>query len=276
MTSVVIAAHNEAAVIDRCLAAVLEPGGETGLQVIVVANGCHDDTAAIARRRGVTVIERAEPGKAGALNAGDAVATSFPRIYLDADVVLSPGAVAALASAVGTSGALAAIPRRRMELVGRSWLVRAYYAIHSRLPAVVYGLYGRGAIAVSAPGRGRFVEFPDQMADDLFLDSLFAEHEKALVDSAQVSVAAPMRVGDLVRRLARVRAGNTAMRATGTGIRPARRMSWLTDVVLRAPWLAPAGVCYVAITVMAARRAGRLARAGQVAWAHDRSSRVTA
>jgi glycosyltransferase involved in cell wall biosynthesis len=72
--SVVVAAHNEAAVIDRCLASLVAPG----VQVIVAANGCTDDTAAIARRTpGVEVVELATPSKIAALNAGDARATGY-------------------------------------------------------------------------------------------------------------------------------------------------------------------------------------------------------
>ncbi|MFD0748037.1 glycosyltransferase [Phytohabitans flavus] len=75
--SVVIAAHNESAVISRCLSALREGGAD--LDITVVTNGCTDDTAEVARQHaGVRVVELAEAGKAGALNAGDAVAASFP------------------------------------------------------------------------------------------------------------------------------------------------------------------------------------------------------
>lgn len=270
MTSVVIAAHNEGAVLRRCLESVRD-----AREVVVVANGCRDDTAAVARAWGATVIELPNPGKAAALNTGDRVATSFPRIYMDADVVLGPGGLAAIARALDDSGALAAMPRREMDLAGRPAAVRAYYAIHSRLPAVRQGLYGRGLIALSAEGRARFDEFPNETADDLFLDSLFREDEKVLVDSVAVRVAAPMRTRDLYRRLVRVRAGNAAMRARSPNVRRARRLSWLTDVVLRAPWLAPAAVCYVGITVAAALGARRARATGTISWAHDQSTRTS-
>ena len=86
------------------------------------------------------------------------------------------------------------------------------------------------------------------VADDLFLDSLFSASEKTTVDSVEVVVGAPRRTADLVRRLARVRRGNTAMRQAGRDgtvpvqVRTADRLAWLRAVVLPQPHLAPAGV----------------------------------
>jgi glycosyltransferase involved in cell wall biosynthesis len=267
VTSIVIPAHNEASVLAACLRGLPEDA-----EIIVVVNGCTDETAAVARGRvGVQVIEIEQASKAAALNAGDAAAAFFPRLYLDADVTLSDGAVSALAAAL-RAGALAAVPRREVVTSGRPWGVKAYYAIHSRLPAVANGLYGRGAIALSAEARSRFDHFPDAIADDLFVDSIVGHGERVCVATVTARVAAPARVSDLVRRLARVRAANAAMRAENTSVRRADRWSWLRDVVVRRPWLAPAGVWYAALTIVAARRARH---AGSTAWARDDSRQVT-
>ncbi|GAB7043512.1 MULTISPECIES: glycosyltransferase family 2 protein [Catenuloplanes] len=270
MISVVVPAHNEAAMLGRCLDRVTGPE----VQVVVVPNGCTDDTAAIARDRGdVHVVELAEGSKTAALNAGDRTATGFPRIYVDGDVVLTPGSVHRLAEALRRTGALVAVPRREPDLTGRPLAVRAYYAIHNRLPAVRTGLFGRGVIALSATGRSRFGEFPAVMADDLFLDSLFGADERVVVDEAAAEVATPRRTADLLARLRRVRSGNTALRAASAGTRRSDRWSWLRDVVLRRPWLAPAGVIYVGLTLLAAAQARR---APSTTWERDESSRAGA
>ena len=273
MVSVVIAAHNEARVLGQCLDALLT-GAPAGLDVTVVANGCTDDTAAVARARpGVRVIELAEASKPAALNAGDAVAVGFPRIYLDGDIPLSGAAVGRLAAALPVGGpVLTAVPRRQLVLAGRPLLVRAYYAVHARLPVFATGLFGRGVITLAEPGRARFDRFPDMIADDLFLDSLFTETERVVVGEVSAPVGTPLRTRDLVRRLRRVRAGNAAMRAAQGRARRAARLSWLRDVVLPRPWLAPAAVCYVGLTVTAALLARRRSRAGQ--WGRDESSRA--
>jgi len=272
VTSVVIAAHNEAAVLGRTLRTLLADAAPGEFEVVVVANGCVDDTADVARSvPGVTVRELAEASKPAALNAGDAAATGFPRIYLDADITLTTAGARALAAVLTEPGILAAAPGRRLDTTGRPLLVRAYYAINGRHPAYRNALFGRGAIALSAAGRARFGRFPDVVADDLFLDAQFSEAEKREVGSVQTVVATPRRTADLLRRLTRVRAGNATLRAADGRVRPARRSSWLVDVVLPRPWLLPAGICYAGLTLLAAAAARRpTARTG---WGRDESSR---
>jgi len=276
--SVVIAAHNEGSVIGRCLDALLSNTAPGEFDVTVVANGCTDDTAAVASARaGVRVVNLAQAGKPGALNAGDRAAAGFPRVYLDADVVVTSDGLREIVAALGPDRP-AAVPRRELELTGRPVPVRAFYAINSRLPVYRDGLFGRGLIALSEAGRARFDEFPDQIADDLFLDSLFSPEEKVEVGTVTTRITTPRRTGDLVRRLVRVRRGNAAMRrAAADGVvaarvRPAARFSWFSDVVLPRPWLAPAAACYVLITATAALAARRAAGRGH-GWERDDSSR---
>ncbi|HEX5993661.1 MAG TPA: glycosyltransferase family 2 protein [Jiangellales bacterium] len=276
MTSVVIAAHNEAAVIGRCLDALLADAAPGEFDITVVANGCRDETARLAAARpGVRVVELTEAGKAGALNAGDASAIGFPRIYLDADIVITSDGMRAVAAALGHN-VLAAVPRRQLDLTRRPLLVRAFFAINARLPMYRDGLFGRGAIAVSAEARERFDRFPAMVADDLFLDALFTAEEKREVSRVAARVATPRRTRDLFHRLVRVRAGNAAMRsaagaAAPANVRRARRFAWMRVVAAR-PWLAPAAVGYLGLTIAAAFTARRTSR-DAANWRRDDSSR---
>lgn len=276
MVSVIIAAHNEEAVIGACLDALAEHRVPQ-LEVIVSANGCHDRTASIAAERGAIVIDRPQPGKAAALNAAEHVATSFPRLYLDADIVVPPGGLQEVLDVLdGTPGVLAAVPKRRVDTAGRSWPVRAYFAINERLPVFRDGLFGRGMIAVTETGRRRFDDFPELIADDLFLDSLFTATEKGEAPDVEVTIAAPMRTADLVARLTRVRRGNAQMRAAATGgalkisVRGSDKWAWLRDVALPEPRLAGAAIAYVAITAFAGWRARHTQ---EDAWGQDTSTR---
>ena len=278
MISVIIAAHNEEAVIGRCLDALADGG--LPMQVIVSANGCRDATVEVARSRNVFVVERAEAGKPGALNAAEQIATGSARIYLDADIFVPPGSIAALVEALDAErGFLAVVPRRHVDISGRPWPVRAYFRINQRLPAFRTGLFGRGLIVISEIGRSRFEEFPELIADDLFLDAQFADREKIEVGAVTVVVESPRTTGSLFKRLVRVRRGNAEMRrAAAEGgvdsvVRRSDRWSWLRDVVLRQPWLALDAVAYVGITMLAAYRARRAPRGD---WGRDESTRMPA
>ncbi|HEX6682359.1 MAG TPA: glycosyltransferase [Candidatus Limnocylindrales bacterium] len=260
MTSIIVPAHNEACRIGGNLTLLTLGAEPDEFEIIVVANGCSDDTVEVAKSiPGVRVIDLPGAGKAAALRAGDAAATRLTRIYLDADVPLSAHEARALAKAVTTlPGIHAATGWRRIVTRGSSLAVRAFYAVNRRLPAYDDGLHGRGVIAVGPIGRARFEEFPDVIADDLFLDSLFTPEEKCQVNNVSASVIAPRTTVQLVRRLARVRRGNREMRGSH-GARPEARTAWLRYVVLPRPWLWPAGIFYAAVVVAAeimSRRAG--------------------
>lgn len=103
--AVLIPAHDEAGGIGATLAALREVA--PAARVLVVADNCSDNTAAVARAAGAEVVERhhaTERGKGFALAFGrDHLATSAVPpdvvVVLDADCRLAPGSVEALAAA---------------------------------------------------------------------------------------------------------------------------------------------------------------------------------
>lgn len=186
--SVILPASNEESWLGACLAALLDsdpvPGGA---EIIVVANGCRDGTAAVARGFAdraqavgwrLEVIERDEGGKIGALNAGDAAAAGAVRAYLDADVMVTPPLMAdlvrALHAAPGAAYAsgTAVIPR------AASPITRAYARLWQRLPFARSTAPGYGLFAVNAAGRARWGDFPAIISDDTFVRLQFAAHER--------------------------------------------------------------------------------------------------
>lgn len=100
--AVLIPAHDEAVGIEATVTALREVA-PAGTRVLVVADNCTDDTAALARSCGVEVAERHDParrGKGYALAFGrDLLARSAPPevvVVLDADCRLAPGSLEAL------------------------------------------------------------------------------------------------------------------------------------------------------------------------------------
>ena len=281
--SVVIPAHNEAAVIGRCLNALFD-GAEPGqLDVVVVCNGCRDATAEVARSSGhpIQVIELATASKAAALRAGDAVARTFPRLYLDADVVL-PGESARRVLEHLAAGAVAARPPIRYEIDRASVLVRCYYRARSRIPAVLHSLWGAGVYGVSAAGRRRFDVFPDLGADDLWIDSQFDTAEIDIVACDPVSVAVPRRSRDLFRTLRRTYRGKEETLGSAASVQRSRATTLraigdLARLCIRSPTLGLDAAIY-AMFAIGARILFAVAKTAPaprgIVWERDETSRL--
>lgn len=208
MACVVIPAHNEATVIDRTLLSLLTQVGEED-QVVVICNGCSDQTAEVARSVSprVKVLETDVASKTFALNLGDESALSFPRIYMDADISLSDGAFPAMVRALGSDGLLAASPTPVMDFTGSSWAVKAYYDVWLSMPYCQSGMLGAGVYGLSAVGRSRFDCFPNLIADDGFVRALFKESERGRIKDAQSIVKAPASLFWLIKIKTRSRLG---------------------------------------------------------------------
>ena len=248
------------------------------LDVIVVTNGCTDDTAEVAASFGppVRVLSIPVASKRDALRAGDEAAKGFPRIYVDADVELGAADIQALSAALSRPGALAGGPQRDLDLAGRPWLVRAYYAVWERLPEVRSGLFGRGVIGLSEAGYARVAGLPPLLADDLVAALAFQPAERVIVPGARVVVHTPRTFRDLLRRRVRATMGvNQVEAAEGAPASTARtRPRDLLDLVRAEPRLAPQVVVFLAVAVLARRRARReVKRREYSAWLRDESSR---
>ena len=184
--AVIVPANNEAALIGDCLAAVAASDwAGPPLQVIVVPNGCTDDTAQIARAHDsvfaqrnweLTVIERADGGKLAALNAADAIVRASVRVYLDADVIIDPALLGQLYTALDCDQ-----PRYasgKVKMTAQSWASRAYARIYSQVPFMTDGVPGCGVFAVNAAGRARWGSFPQIISDDTYVRLQFTPQER--------------------------------------------------------------------------------------------------
>jgi glycosyltransferase involved in cell wall biosynthesis len=282
--SVIIPAHNEEAVIGRCLRALVEGSASPDeLEIVVVCNGCTDGTAAAARQVSgpIRVVETTVPSKTNALNLGDEFATRFPRLYVDADVVLSLEGAREIARVLSDGAALAAAPAvDTLFPPHTSWAVRAYYEFWMALPYTREGMMAAGVYAVSRDGRRRFDQFPDVIADDGYFRAQFSQSERIEVRSAVSRVSAPATVRDLVRIKSRSRLGFYQLRTRFPGIftREAKTKQYgraLTYVLAR-PRLWPRALPYLYVNAVSRLRAGRQARSiSGYTWERDDSSRTT-
>ncbi len=277
LASVVIPAHDEANVIGRLLRALLADARPGELEIVVVATGCTDLTAETARGFGpdVRVVETEVASKVHALNLGDRAATAFPRLYVDADVVLDTRAVRETAAVLASGRALAAAPRLRVDLSGASAAVRGFYAVWTRHPHFRRGLVGSGVYGLSERGRRRFAQFPDVTADDAFVHGLFTPAERMTVPTCHFTVRAPRTLKALVKIKTRSRRGNRELHGRFPALARPRgggRAGLLASGALRPHlWPAvPASGAGPVATAVNARRTPARARA----WERDETSRT--
>src|SRR4051794_2465577 len=152
---VLVPAHNEERVIARCLEAIAADRRPDD-RVLVVADRCDDETAAVARSFGADVLERGaddEPGRAAARQAGleharglewDAV------LMLDADSVIEPGFFAACERVLATGAP--AVQARSESSHGRSLATEASLAAFTLQGITIPR--GRDSLGVSVRLRG--------------------------------------------------------------------------------------------------------------------------
>lgn len=277
MISVIIPAHNEANVIGRTLEPLVDAVVTGEMEVIVVCNGCTDNTVEIvAGFPGVKCLETERPSKSNALNLGDLQASGFPRFYLDADIVLSVEAIRRIAAVLDTGPFLAASSKMQMNFRNASWAVKAFYEIWSELPYCQAGMIGTGVYALSRAGRERFFQFPDIIADDRYIRALFTEHERTAVVGAFSMVMAPSTLWDLLKIKTRSRLGGYEFAARFPELltNEVKNYSQVANraVVDVKRW--PKYTVYLAINLLARFRALRQYRNRKFdLWERDESSR---
>jgi hypothetical protein len=268
---VVIPAWNEELALPLLLKSLLRQEGVT-VDAVVIANGCIDRTAAVAREYAgafkaaghrLTVVELPAASKVAALNAGDGCLKIFPRAYVDADVVLSPKALSAVAVALPASPPRLAAPRIRFARQG-TWFADSVAEVLEGIPPFADDLVGGGFYAVNRNGRRRWAKFPPLIADDAYVVSRFSRAERVVTDAVfRVRFPTDNRV---LATFTRWELGRRQLADAGiVPERASRRAIFLA--VLRTPRRWAAAVLTTLLKAEARRRARHAAGDGAVAWA---------
>jgi len=225
--SIVIPAFNEAAVIERTLRALnIGRNADQPPEVIVVCNGCNDQTANIVRMTypSTIVIELEEGSKSLAINVGIEAAQYKPVIIVDADVIIEHASLVALAVALRGPEVMAASPAVKVELSGCDRWVRLYYKVWQGHSYLKEGIGGSGVYGLSSLALHQLGPIPPVIADDTYIRSIFPiSQQKRIaqdVNGRPVSstIFAPRRLRNLVSCESRWRAGDAQLRQLlGTG-----------------------------------------------------------
>jgi hypothetical protein len=279
IASVVIPARDEEAVIERCLRALLDAAGPGELEVVVVCNGCRDRTSAIARAvdPAVKIVELPVGSKVAALNAGDDVARTFPRFYVDADVELTIESLRTVVQVLTSEKVDCAAPSPYFALADRKWAIRQFYEIWRRLPYLNSNMVGSGVYALSAEGRSRFDRFPAITADDQFVMQLFPPEQRRCVSQCSFTVHPPATLGGLVQMRTRACRGKFELAHSGLALTPPPPGAGRALLALaRQPRLLPGIGTFLGVNIPARVRAYWATRAGSAAWERDESARAIA
>lgn len=282
MVSIIVPAYNEGKTIEHCLRSLLADAKPLEFEIVVVCNGCKDDTAERARKfvaSGVKVIETDVASKTHALNLGDEAAQTFPRFYVDADIELSAAAIRDVASILtDDSEILLAAPRAVVDDHGRNRWVRSYYTVWTRLPYFTQGVIGSGVYAFSRRGRARFERFPDIIADDEFARLQVSLSERYASPNSTFKITPPTTLGGIAKINTRVRAGMYELAAKfphllgNAHTSPSRSLS----VIALDPSLWPHAPIYLGVMFYAKLAAHRkLRQRRERVWERDDSSRAT-
>lgn len=286
VAGVVIPAHNEASVISRLLRALLDSGEGQGFEIAVVANGCDDNTVEVAESTSrqwadaspsrVIVLSTDDRSKTKALRIGDSALNTFPRVWVDADVIITAQDLAKLCSLLELPGVHAVAPTREVLTEHRPLTIRWYYEVWERLPAARTSLFGRGVVALSREGHLRVGNLPPVLSDDLAVAMAFEPAEVVIDPSSRVRIQAPRTTRDLMRRRTRVHTGSAqlSLRPDGPGDARPRNSSGDLARLMARPWLAPKVVVYLAIGTASRIWARRLVRKADFStWLRDESTR---
>ena len=198
--TIVIPAHNEANVIQRCLEHIYDTSEPGEFEVIVVCNGCTDNTAGVVRQNFplARILETPVASKVYSLNLADVTSSCFPRIYLDADLAVNADSLRSLIEPLVKGEAQASCGRMEIDTRRSGILVKAFYQVWQENSYLEDGKFG-GLFAVSETGHRRISPFINVTNDDELVRRQFKKSERYFASNCVFRMTAPRTLGGLVK-----------------------------------------------------------------------------
>lgn len=213
---IIIPAHNEEGSIRKLLDALTENNWADSYKIIVSCNGCTDNTASIVRSyRNVTCFETQTPSKVNAINVAEQEVCSYPRIYIDADVVINNNSVIKLIERLNeVEAASIAVPVAVINVLHSSFFVRRFYQAWQATRFVKVDGHGCGVYALNKNARKLFEDFPDLIADDGYVRYILPKSAIIRVEDSVSRVNAPRDLHSLLGITTRSKLGNIQLAHT--------------------------------------------------------------
>lgn len=217
--SIIIPAHNEQRLITTTLQHALSDGALTECYIVVVANGCTDNTvsnvnafiheqasALQSKQIIIEVLDVEKASKTNAINIGISHAPAGVAVLLDADINIGGQHLLNLVNCLSEK-VLAASPKLIYDTSQSSRLVKWYYAIAAASP---YNKAHRisNVIALTEKAQKKIGNLPNVIADDEYIRRCFHHSEYQVITEASFTFICPKDVFNLLNVLTRVERGN--------------------------------------------------------------------
>ena len=216
--SVIIPAYNEESCIGATLRALTEGMRAREFDIIVVCNGCCDNTAKAAKAAfpQARVIETVVASKTNALNIGIQEAHCETVVFLDADIKTTASSVRLLLSALRATKQHLAYGKASFITTKCSAPVQSFYTAWKLNPYFDGGKVG-GFFTVSMVGLNSLGSFPSITNDDEYVRrKLMAK--SIFVPAATYIVEPPRTVLSLIKVRSRVYRGNRELTSLGVPV----------------------------------------------------------
>jgi len=220
MFSIIIPAHNEVSVLSATLVHMFLDKKLTNCEVIVVCNGCSDNTVEVAEGyvnacqsylKGnsvdFSIIDTEIASKTNAINLGVSRAKYKQVVLLDADILVNGSDIMGLVGLLSERDVCAAAPKLNFVYKKSSWLVRRYFDL------VKHSSYNQkhrlsNVIALSEKGIKKIGVLPEIIADDEYIRRQFFKTEYQIIDTLAFDFICPKTFFSLLQVLTRVERGN--------------------------------------------------------------------
>lgn len=220
---VIIPAYNEEMNIGALLDGLTPMGWELDYQIVVSCNACTDRTPLIVQQyAGVLCLESPTPSKINALNLAEQNVSGYPRIYIDADVLINHASVLQLISCLAKKpGPALVAPEAVTSVSGSSFSVRQYYRVWLHSKYCLIDGYGSGVYGLNQSARVLFEVFPNVISDDGFVRRIVDKSQVFRVAEATSYVRAPSSLGELIKVKTRSKLGNIQLaKIPGAAVHP--------------------------------------------------------
>ena len=214
---VIIPAYNESGVILRLLESLHEGYAAGKYNVVVACNGCSDNTVEIVENHfpDYQCLDIELGSKINAINEAEALGLGYPRVYVDADVVISTQSVLKIIEELEKEKEpLLLAPRAIINCSNSDAFVRLFYSAWKKTTFFIDEGYGSGVYALNQSARQLFDTFPNVTSDDGFVRHISSALKVGVCEDANSAVEAPRSISDLVKIKVRIKAGKSELTNT--------------------------------------------------------------